>query len=92
MNRSVSGQAVRVEESRADRIKHDGPDYVYEQIAADIAADIRSGQLSAGSRLPSADDLADTYGVARLTARRAVRHLADQGLVTVRPGRGTYVR
>lgn len=82
----------RVWSSRADRINHSGPDYVYEQIAADIAADIRAGELSSGSRLPSADELAEVYGVARLTARRAVRHLADQGLVVVRPGRGTYVR
>lgn len=92
VNPAIPGHSVRVWDSRADRINHDGPVYVYEQIAADIAADIRSGQLDAGSRLPSADDLADIYGVARLTARRAVRHLAEQGLVLIRPGRGTYVK
>lgn len=88
---SVPGDSVRMD-SRAKRIKHDGPEYVYVQIADDIAADIRTGVLPAGSRLPSADDIADTYGVARLTARRAVRHLADQGLVIVSPGKGTYVK
>lgn len=92
MKPSVSGHPVRVWDSRADRIDHDGPEYVYEQIAADIAADIKSGSLSTGNRLPSAEELADIYGVARLTARRAVRYLADNGAVTVRPGRGTYVR
>lgn len=76
--------------SRADRIDHDGSEYVYEQIADDLATEIREGELA--GRLPSADDIADMYGVARLTARRAVRHLAEQGLVVVRPGRGTYVR
>lgn len=74
-----------------DRIDHDGPEYIYAQIAADIAADIESGQLSTSSRLPSADELAEIYGVARLTARRAIKHLAEQDLVTIRPGRGTYV-
>jgi DNA-binding GntR family transcriptional regulator len=31
------------------------------------------------------------HGVARLTARKAVRVLADEGLVEVVPGRGVYV-
>lgn len=88
----MAGHSVPVWDNRADRIKHSGPKYVYEQIAADIEADINSGSLPADSRLPSADELADVYGVARLTARRAVRHLADRGLVVVSPGRGTYVR
>jgi GntR family transcriptional regulator len=78
-------------ESRADRIEHSGPEYVYEQIADDIATDVNSGALSAGSRLPSAQELAEIYGVARLTARRAIKHLEEQRLVVVRPGKGTFV-
>jgi DNA-binding GntR family transcriptional regulator len=31
------------------------------------------------------------FEVARLTARKAVRVLADEGLVEVSPGRGVYV-
>lgn len=59
--------------------------------ADDIAAEMSSGTLSAGSRLPSAQELAEIYGVARLTARRAIQHLEDQRLVLVRPGKGTFV-
>lgn len=78
-------------ESRADRINHEGANYVYAQVADDIRAEIESGALSAGSKLPAAEALADIYGVARLTAIRAVRHLAEQGLVAIVKGRGTYV-
>lgn len=73
-------------ESRADVIKHDGPEYVYEQIADDIAG----MKLDSGTRLPPATELAEVYGVARMTALRAISHLQERGLVTIRQGRGTY--
>ncbi|MBA8826436.1 DNA-binding GntR family transcriptional regulator [Saccharopolyspora lacisalsi] len=78
-------------ESRVDRIEHEGAAYVHVQVADDIRADVERGELSAGSKLPAAEALAEIYGVARLTAIRAVRHLEEQGLVTIVKGRGTYV-
>ena len=78
-------------ETRADRIDHDGRRFVWLQIADDITADIRSGALPTDSRLPSEDALAEIYGVARGTIRRAVRHLVDEDLVEVVHGRGTFV-
>jgi hypothetical protein len=41
--------------------------------------------------VPSETQLMQRYGVARLTARKAVRVLAGEGLVEVVPGRGAYV-
>ena len=76
---------------RADRITHTGSRFVWEQIAEDIAADIASGALSYDDRLPAEHALADIYGVARPTVRRAIASLVDQGLLVVRHGRGTYV-
>lgn len=78
--------------NRADRIDHEGPRFVWQQIADDIAADIRSGALPVNSRLPAEQDLAvDVYGVARATVRRAIASLAEEGLLVVMHGRGTYV-
>lgn len=78
--------------NRADRIDHEGPRFVWQQIADDIAADIRSGALPANSRLPAEQDLAaDVYGVARATVRRAIASLAEEGLILVMHGRGTFV-
>lgn len=78
-------------DDRADRIEHEGAAYVYVQVADDLRTDMESGELPAGSKLPAAEALAEIYGVARLTAIRAVRHLEEQGLVTIVKGRGTYV-
>lgn len=64
----------------------------YEQIADDIAAQIRNGQLQPGRPIPSEATMVQRYGVARDTARRAVRRLREQGWVHTVPQRGTFVR
>lgn len=61
-------------------------------IAAGFAADIREGRFAAGARLPTHRDLAYRHGVALNTASRAMRLLAERGLVTGEVGRGSYVR
>jgi len=64
----------------------------WSRIASDIAGAIEKGQHADGSTLPSAAALAERYAVNRHTARQALRHLQDLGLVTVERGRGTIVR
>jgi DNA-binding GntR family transcriptional regulator len=66
--------------------------YVYLQVVHHIAEQIRTGRLPAGARLPAERDLAEQYGVAVNTVRRAVRDLRDQGLVITVPIKGTFVR
>lgn len=78
-------------ESRADRVNRDLPVYVWSQIADDLRSDIESGELSPGQRLPSAPELAEIYGVTKVTATKAIRHLQEAGLLTVVNGMGTYV-
>ncbi|MGX9919462.1 GntR family transcriptional regulator [Streptomyces sp. NPDC002248] len=65
--------------------------YVYAQVADQIEAEIRSGRLPHGARLPNERDLGAQYGVAPGTARRAVRELRDRGLVVTLPNKGTFV-
>jgi hypothetical protein len=78
-------------DDRSGRINRDGPVSVWSQVAADLAAEITSGVLAAGARLPAEPELAGIYGVSRITVRRAIRDLAARGLVVVSRGRGTYV-
>jgi len=66
-------------------------EYVYVQVADAVAAEIASGRLPVGSRLPKERDLGTLYGVAPGTARRAVRELRERGLVTTLPNKGTFV-
>ncbi|MGW5846670.1 GntR family transcriptional regulator [Streptomyces sp. NPDC055254] len=63
----------------------------YERIMADLQERMREGGLPAGARLPSEAELADTYGVARGTVRRAVRELETAGYVEARQGVGRFV-
>lgn len=65
--------------------------YAYEVIYQTLLADIRSGKLPVGSLLPSENDLALQYGVSRITSRRALTMLADQGYISRRPGIGSEV-
>lgn len=64
---------------------------LYTQAADYVAAQIASGALVVGDRLPAERDLADQWGVAYLTVRRAMRELRERGLVTSVVGKGTFV-
>lgn len=50
------------------------------------------GPLSAGSRLPSENDLADLFDVSRVTMRRALTKLQQEGQLQARKGVGIFVR
>jgi GntR family transcriptional regulator len=65
---------------------------VYKQIADHLRAAIGQGRLAEGDQLPSEAQLMAHYGVARMTARNALRLLQDEGLITAEHGRGVYVR
>ncbi len=73
-------------------VDHEGKTPVYLQIAAILRAAIERGDYPPGRAIPSETRLMQEHGVARLTARKAVRVLAGEGLVEVVPGRGAYVR
>jgi DNA-binding transcriptional regulator YhcF (GntR family) len=67
------------------------PDRRFERIVEDIRSRIESGQLLPGERIPSARAITREWGVAVVTATRALAVLRDQGLVRARPGVGTVV-
>ena len=61
------------------------------EIAGLLRQNIRQGRLISQERLPAERILAETYAVARGTVREALNQLANDGLVEIRRGSGTYV-
>jgi DNA-binding transcriptional MocR family regulator len=68
------------------------PRFRYKTLVDVMAADIRSGQLSPGTRLPTHRQLAAQHGLALVTASRVYAELEAMGLVSGETGRGTFVR
>lgn len=62
------------------------------QMYLDLLKRIQSGKLAPGDKLPPESQLEKIYGVSRITVRRAVEMLAQEGLVEKHRGkRGTVV-
>ena len=64
----------------------------YKQLVDTLAAEIRSGRLPPGARLPTHRKLATREGLALGTATRVYAELEAMGLVSGETGRGTFVR
>jgi len=68
-----------------------GPVPLYYQLEQDLRASIRANGFPAGAPLPTEQRLCETYGVSRITVRRALDALLGSGLITRRQGVGTFV-
>ncbi|WIV60009.1 GntR family transcriptional regulator [Amycolatopsis nalaikhensis] len=75
-----------------DELDPDDPRPPFQQVAAVLKAAILTGAYQPGDRLPSYTELASQYGVAVMTAQKAVGVLRDEGLVVSRQGKGSFVR
>ena len=64
---------------------------VYEQIADSVRRAAATGALSAGDKLPPANEVATGLDVNKHTVLRAYQQLRDEGLVDLRRGRGAVI-
>jgi GntR family histidine utilization transcriptional repressor len=64
---------------------------LYERLKADIKQRIDSGDWPADHRVPSENELSETLNVSRMTANRALRELAMEGVIVRVKGRGSFV-
>jgi GntR family transcriptional regulator len=67
------------------------PEPAYVGIAGDYARRIRTGELPAGSQLPSYAEIVQRYGVSDIVARKAIELLDSQGLIRRVRRRGVFV-
>lgn len=64
---------------------------MYLQLREVLRSRIESGEYPPGVAIPSENDLAETYGINRLTVRSAIDTLAKEGLLKRVQGKGVYV-
>jgi len=64
----------------------------YKHIKADVRSKVVRGVWALGQDLPREEDMAASYGCARATVNRALRELAEEGLLERRRKSGTKVR
>ena len=64
---------------------------IYEQISSQIKAQILSGTLAAGAKLPSIRALASDLGVSVITTKRAYDELEKEGFIYTIAAKGCFV-
>ncbi|MDX2224261.1 MAG: GntR family transcriptional regulator [Rhodospirillaceae bacterium] len=63
----------------------------YREIAAVLLEWARIGRYAPGAQIPTEAELTRSFGVARVTVRRAIAQLIDAGVLESRHGAGTFV-
>jgi GntR family transcriptional regulator len=72
-------------------IRSDYPEPLWVQAVDLIVGEIESGVLPPGARLPPERVLCQQLGISRVTLRKALTHLVEQGVLSPSHGRGWYV-
>ncbi|MEO1772081.1 GntR family transcriptional regulator [Candidatus Enterococcus ferrettii] len=65
---------------------------LYKTILNDLKEQISNGTLPLGSQVPTEKELSDTYGVSRITSKRALTELEQLGLIERTRGKGSFVK
>lgn len=69
----------------------DLPMALYHQLQQILKAEIEAGKWPLGGRIPAETELAELFGVSKITVRQALQELADMGYIRREHGRGTFV-
>ena len=64
---------------------------LYKQLEEKLQKEIETGERPAGSRLPTENELSETYNVSRVTVRKALAGLSELGYLYRKSGKGTFV-
>lgn len=65
---------------------------LYKKIYEDLKGRIQAGEFAPGQRLPYERELCQHYGVERVTVRKSLDLLAEDGLIDKRMGLGSFVK
>jgi DNA-binding transcriptional MocR family regulator len=72
-------------------LDRDGEEPIYRQLIRHIRAQVESGVLPAGARLPASRDLAQQLNISRISVVNAYAELRAEGFLSAHAGRGTFI-
>ena len=78
-------------ESQLQALNQEAPTPLYFRLYSLLKDAILNGTIDNGAQMPTEQQLAETFGVSRITAKRAMDELAAESLVERRRGKGTHV-
>lgn len=64
---------------------------LYQKIYNHLMEEIRSGKYHDGDRIPTEKELAEEFKVSRITTKKALELMVENGYITRIPGKGSYV-
>ena len=66
------------------------PQTPFNRVSAELRARVESGEWAPNEQLPNVAELARQHSTSKATMQRVIRSLANEGLLTVTPGWGTF--
>jgi len=87
----MSSIATMFSDGQLKSLKQDTPTPLYYRLYSLLKEAILDGSIDNGAQMPTEQQLAETFGVSRITAKRAMDELAAESLVERRRGKGTHV-
>jgi DNA-binding GntR family transcriptional regulator len=72
-------------------LKQDNQVPLYVQLRESIRSSILNGQLKYGEQIPTELELSEEYKISRITVRKAILELVEEGYLVKKQGKGTFV-
>lgn len=72
-------------------LKSDMPTPLYHQVYLFLKEKIHLGEIGFGEKMPTEHNLSEAFGVSRITAKRAMDELSEEGYISRRRGKGSHV-
>ena len=64
---------------------------LYQNIFNHLINGVRVGKYKTGDRLPTEKELAEEFGVSRITSKKALNMMAENGMIKRIPGKGSFI-
>ncbi|WP_163933511.1 GntR family transcriptional regulator [Paraferrimonas sp. SM1919] len=72
-------------------LNHDVPTPLYHQVYLFLKEKIQLGDIGHGEKMPTEHEISEAFAVSRITAKRAMDELAEEGYIKRQRGRGSHV-